>query len=121
MSVEEVNAFMAIVAAGALPNSIPNDLLKPYLLYTFPDDKKKISKLSHENKLEWYQHQFEKKPGVYPVELVGKEFEQFWKWRMVVPMKIRRFFYRLKNGELFKKYPHITEIKKKLRDNAAVI
>lgn len=88
---------------------------KTFLMYQFPEDKRRIGKLSYENKLEWYQYQFERRPGVYPVELTSKEFMSFWKWKMVIPMKIKRLFYRIKNREIFKKYAHITEIRKKVK------
>lgn len=81
-------------------------------MFKFPEDKARIAKLSYEHKLEWYQHQFEKSPGEYPVELTTPEFQRFWKWQVVIPMKIARFFFRVKNLEIFKHYPHITDIKK---------
>jgi len=86
---------------------------KSFLFFNFPDDKKKIAHLSYDQKMEWYAHQFQKNPGVYPVHLVGTEFERFWKWRVLIPMKFKRFYFRMKNLEVFKRYPHITEIKKK--------
>lgn len=85
---------------------------KTFLLYEFPAAKSKIASLKYEQKLEWYQHQFEKKPGVYPSELTTPEFQRFWKWRVLVPMKIGRWFFRVKNFEVFKRYPDITKIRK---------
>jgi len=98
--------------------NIKNGATKSFLLYQFPDDKRRISALSYDDKLEWYQHQFERQPGVYPVELTGPEFTRFWKWRMVIPMKLKRLYYRIKNGEIFKRYPHITEMKKKVKPHS---
>lgn len=91
---------------------------KSFLHYMFPDQKAKISQLTLDEKLEWYAHQFQKNPGVYPVELTTREFARFWKWRVLIPMKLKRFFYRVKNGEIFKRYPHITEIKKKVKPHS---
>jgi hypothetical protein len=92
-----------------------------FLLFSFPDDKRKIGKLSLEQKMEWYAHQiqFAGMAGQAPIHLMSKEFEKFWKWRVLIPTKFKRFYFRLKNGELFKRYPHITEIKKSLKKGGA--
>ncbi len=84
----------------------------PFLDYKFPRHKKHISTLTTDEKMAWYSHQFRKNPGAYPVELTTKEFERFWKWKVLVPMKLKRLFFRIKNGEIFKHYRHISEIKK---------
>jgi hypothetical protein len=94
---------------------------KTFLLLKFPEDKRKIAKLSSEEKMEWYAHQFQRTPGLYPYELTTTDFETFWRWHVLIPMKIKRFFYRIKNRQIFKRYPHITEIKKKLKDRAHLI
>ncbi len=85
---------------------------KTFLFYSFPEQKIKISRLTLNEKMEWYAHQFQKMPGQYPVELTTKEFMRFWKWKVLVPMKLKRLFFRIKNGEIFKHYRHISEIKK---------
>lgn len=100
---EHVNAHFAMI----------NDTHAEMLALAFPADKKKIAALTMDEKLEWYAYQFQKKPGAYPVYLVGTEFERFWKWRVLIPIKFKRFFYRVKNGEIFKRYPHISELKQK--------
>lgn len=87
---------------------------KTFLLYRFPEQKEKIARLSLDEKLEWYAHQFTN-PLDGVVLLSSKEFEKFWKWRVLMPMKIKRFFYRVKNREIFKRYPHISEMKKKVK------
>lgn len=92
---------------------------KTFLLFLFPEDKAKIAKLSMDDKMEWYGYQFQRHPGQYPVELTSDEFTSFWKWRVLVPTKLKRFYYRVKNGEIFKRYPHITEMKKKLKNGGA--
>lgn len=85
---------------------------KSFLLYQFPDRKKAIGKLSYDEKMEWYQTRS-------PEDMIwlgnSKEFQSFWKWHVVVPLKFKRFYYRVKNGEIFKRYQHITEIKKNLK------
>jgi hypothetical protein len=88
------------------------------LALKFPEDKRRIAKLSHDDKMEWYAHQFQVDPRGAAVNLSTKEFERFWKWRVVIPMKVKRFFYRVKNGEIFKHYQHITEMKKKVKPHS---
>ncbi len=91
---------------------------KPFLIYEFPAQRDKIKALTLEQKMEWYSYQFQKLPGVYPVELTTEEFKKFWKWQVLIPIKIKRFYFRLKNGELFKRYPNITEMKKKVKPHS---
>lgn len=90
------------------------DQSKDFLSWKFPTDRKKIARLTAEQKLEWYQKQMEEaaKAGHIAYELLTDEFARFWKWHILWPMKMKRFYYRVKNLEIFKRYPHITEIKK---------
>ncbi len=82
--------------------------MKSFLLYGFPKDKKKISKLSLDDKLEWYASQ-------NPQDMVflgnNPDFQTYWKLHALFPMKLKRFYYRVKNGEIFKHYKHITDTK----------
>ncbi len=89
-----------------------DDANRTFLLYCFPEQKNKIAHLSHAEKMEWYSYQFIKMPGHYPIELTTNEFTRFWKWKVLMPMKLKRLFFRIKNGEIFKHYPHISKIKK---------
>lgn len=83
----------------------------------FPRDKKRIAKLNLSQKIEWYGYQWQ--PGLVNPETVKvfgtKEFQSFWRWRVYIPMRIGRLFFRIKNLEIFKKYPHISELKEKRR------
>lgn len=78
--------------------------------HKFPEDKKAIAKLSLEDKMVWYLMQD-------PREMVflgnSPEFQVFWRWHVVIPMKIKRFYYRVKNFEIFKHYSHISELRPK--------
>jgi hypothetical protein len=78
----------------------------------FPRDKDKIAKLSHDEKIAWYAYQFFLHPGGLPYELTTPEFASFWKWRVLIPMKIKRFAYKVKNWQ-FKKHKHITQMSSK--------
>lgn len=78
----------------------------------FPKDKKKIARLSMADKFAWYQLQFEKDPRKAVVTFSTPEFQKFWMWRVAIPMRILRFYYRIKNGELWKRYPHISDLRK---------
>lgn len=83
--------------------------------FQFPRDKKNIARMSYNQKMAWYAYQFEKDPRAASIELSTLEFMQFWKWKVLIPMKIKRFFYRVKNGEVFRKYPHISVMKDKMK------
>jgi hypothetical protein len=78
---------------------------KTYLLYEFPQARKKIAKLSYDQKMEWYATRS-------PEEMVflgnSPEFKAFWKVHVLWPLKARRFWYRLKSGQIFKSYKHIS-------------
>lgn len=86
-----------------------------FLLYTFPNQKKQIAKLSYDEKMEWYQSRDSQ-------EMVwlgnSHEFQRFWHWHVVLPVKLRRLYYRIKNGEIFKHYQPITEMKKKIKKHS---
>lgn len=86
---------------------------KPYLLYKFPEHKHKIKGLTLDQKQEWYGYQFELNPHNAIVMGTQKEFKDFWKWQVLIPIKIIRTYYRIKNFQLFKRYKHITEMKPK--------
>src|SRR5262245_17082206 len=88
---------------------------KTFLLWSFPDQKTLIGRLSLDQKMQWYAHQFQNHPRIYPAELTSEAFKRFWKWQVLVPIKIKRFFYRVKNGEIFKRYQHISEMKSKVK------
>ena len=89
----------------------------------FPQNKEKIASLSLDEKMEWYAYliQSAAQAGSIPMELTTPEFKRFCKWKVLIPLKIKRFFYRVKNGEAFRKYPNIIEIKKNLKENAHLI
>lgn len=91
------------------------ELLAEISALQFPQNKKEIARLSHGSKMEWYAAQFQKDPQAATVMLSSKEFESFWKWRVVIPMRIKRMYFRIKNFEVFKRYPHISEMKKKVK------
>lgn len=94
---------------------------KVFLLFRFPEEKDKLAKLPLDQKLEWYAHQIQMaaNAGTTAQQLLSPEFAEFWKWRVLIPLKIKRFYYRVKSGEIWKKYPHITEIKKSLKKGNA--
>lgn len=86
---------------------------KTFLLYRFPRDKRKIAGLSYDQKMEWYAYQFQFDARAASIELSTPEFARFWKWRVLIPIKFKRFYYRVKNLEIFKHYQHISEMKAK--------
>lgn len=88
---------------------------KTYLLLTFPAQKAQIARLSHEEKMEWYAHQFELRPYDAAVMGTTPEFQKFWKWRVLMPIKCLRFWHRLKNFQMFKRYEHISDMRKKAK------
>jgi hypothetical protein len=122
MSLTEVNRFIDLTMAGITPDFCPDDLLQERFKYRFPEDKKKIAKLSLEQKMEWYAHhiQVNARTGSVPLGLISKEFMSFWKWRVLIPLKIMRFAYKVKNWQ-FKKHSHISEIRENLKKNAHLI
>lgn len=83
----------------------------------FPEDKAKIARLSFDQKMEWYAHQIQvaAQTGQLAVGLTTKEFRSFWKWRVTIPMKFKRFFVRIKTGQIFKRYEHISQMKERIR------
>ncbi len=95
--------------------SIGDAIDRKHLRLKFPDDKKPIAKLSVEKKAEWYAYQFERQPGQVPIALTTSEFRTFWKWRYYWPLRMKRFFFRVKNLEVFKKYDHISVMKDKAK------
>lgn len=95
------------------PGAMAED--KSWLLIPFPHGKRKLAQLSSDQKMEWYAYQFQQDPQRASIVLSTPEFQRFWKWRVLIPMKLKRFYYRLKNGELFKRYEHITDMKKNMK------
>lgn len=87
---------------------------EPFLEFDFLFDRDRIAKLSMDKKQEWYAHQIQEasKNGMVPIQFTSSEFTRWWYWHYVLPLKIKRWFYRLKSGQLFKRYKHISEIKK---------
>lgn len=81
----------------------------------FPRDRSIIARLSYDQKMEWYAT---RDPRDLAFLGNDKEFERFWKWRVVVPLKLKRFFYRVKSGQVFKHYAHITEMKEKVKKHS---
>jgi hypothetical protein len=91
------------------------ELLSPdHLSFKFPEHKKQIARLTYDQKMEWYSSR-------KPEEMIwlGNDpaFKRFWKWHVVIPVRFRRWLYRIKNFEVFKKYEHITEMKNKVKKN----
>lgn len=113
MSSYEQSLVVGIDSMAGLSHVKPS---QSHLLLLFPDHKRTLRTLSYDQKMEWYAYQFEKNRSTIPVELTTKEFASFWKWQVLIPMKIKRFYYRVKNGEVFKRYSHITEMKKKVKN-----
>ena len=83
---------------------------KTYLLYKFPEQKRKIARLTYDQQMEWYAYNCAQE-----MIFLGNdpEFKRFWYWNIVIPVRIRRMYYRIKNLEIFKSYEHITDTKKK--------
>lgn len=90
---------------------IPSRYQKTHLLYSFPEHKGKIAALNYERKQEWYASRD-------PKDMVwlgnDKDFQRFWYWTYLFPLRIKRFFFKVKNWQ-FKKHPHVTEMKKRLK------
>ncbi len=105
-------------ALSLMADSLPKVEDKSFLLFSFPEQRRLIGHLSLEEKMEWYTYQFQRYAGGYPVELTSEEFKRFWKWRVVMPIRIKRLFYRIKNRQIFKHYEHITEMKKKAKTHS---
>ncbi len=87
----------------------------PHISYRFPEDKKDIARLSYDEKMEWYATRDAK-----DMVFLGNdpEFKRFWKWRVLIPVRIGRMYYRIKNFEVFKRYKHITEMKAKVKKHS---
>lgn len=101
-----------IINAGAM--QLQEELKQtPFFSYKFPQDKAKISKLTRDEKMEWYGHQFQVNSYEASVMFSTKEFESYWRWRVAIPIKIQRFFYKVKNGQIFRRYEHINQIRAK--------
>lgn len=115
-----MNPNMTILSNSMNGHGEPIDDSKTFLLYSFPEQKDKIAKLSHEQKLEWYQHQFavQQTVGRMPYEFTTPEFAKFWKWQVLIPMRIKRLYFRIKNFEIFKKYEHISEMRAKVKKHS---
>jgi hypothetical protein len=98
---------MPIAKAG--PGQILVD--KTWLLYQFPERRKEIAGLTYDQKMEWYQTR-----NAQEMVFLGNDasFQRFWYWNVVLPVKIKRLYYRIKNGEIFKHYKHISDTKKKI-------
>lgn len=79
--------------------------LENHLLFTYPKDVEQIKKLSLDKKLDWYAYQFQcRDPRLTALIFQSPEFTKFWKWRVLMPLKIKRFAFKVKNLELFKSY-----------------
>lgn len=73
---------------------------------------KELKALNFSAKIEWYS-----KRNSQEVVYLGNNpyFQSYWKWHVLIPMKMKRLFYRIKNGQIFKRYEHISDIKKKVK------
>lgn len=91
---------------------------KAFLLMMWPEQKNSIAKLSFDQKLEWYGYQFQRNAQEATINLSSKDFQRFWKWKVLIPMKIMRMYYRIKNFEIFKKYHHISEMRAKVKKHS---
>lgn len=71
---------------------------------------KELRPLSFSGKLDWYA-----KRNSQEIVFLGNNpyFQRYWKWHVLMPMKFKRFYYRVKNGEIFRHYQHISDMKKK--------
>lgn len=102
MNVVEMREWWA-----AVEKNLPTKL---HLLYAFPAAKRKIAKLSYDEKMEWYATRS-------PEEMVwlgnNREFQRFWKVHVLWPLRIKRFLYRVKSGQIWKRYEHISETRNK--------
>lgn len=112
-----MSGFIADYCGSMMAEAKEKD--KTFLLYVYPEDKRRIGKLSLEDKLEWYAYQFQTDPRAAAINLSSKDFASFWKWRVLVPLKVKRSFFRVKNLEIFKKYQHISEMKIKRKEPKA--
>lgn len=85
--------------------------------WKFPDDKSKIRRLSVDDKMTWYGYRIQKAAELnqIAIELTTPEFQRFWKWNVLIPLKIKRAIYRFKTGQMFKRYQHITEMRPKVK------
>lgn len=86
-----------------------------FLLFSFPQDSRKIARLSYDHKMEWYAYQFQKNAQEATVNFSSPEFKRFWKWNVAIPLQIKRFLCRVKTGQIFKHYSPITEMREKVR------
>lgn len=114
-SFDEHTTWADHVHHALLRQEIMDEMEREMIALEFPKDKKKIAALSHDTKMRWYAGQFQKDPQAATIMLSTKEFESFWKWRVMIPLRIKRMYFRIKNFEVFKKYPHISEMKKKVK------
>lgn len=104
-----------ITAEGIIIANYEANQPKPWLLYSFPERKKELSKLNYDQKMEWYATR-DRESMIFLGN--SKEFQRFWKWHVLIPMKLKRLYYRIKNGEVFKHYAHITEMKAKVKKHS---
>lgn len=81
----------------------------------FGKHRGQIAALSLQDKMAWYAMQ-------NPQEIISlgnnPEFQRFWKWRVLLPIKLKRFYFRAKNGQLFKHHAHITEMREKVKPHS---
>jgi len=69
--------------------SLTNDLA----LLRWPDDKSIIAGLSLSEKIYWYAS-LNSQDVIFMANT--KEFQRFWYWRYLVPLRIKRFLYKVK-------------------------
>jgi len=61
---------------------------------TFPRDRATLSKLRLDELICWYACQ-DPRSLIYLAQT--KEFKQFWYWHYLLPLRIKRFVYRMKH------------------------
>ena len=88
-------------------NAVNREAFLPYL--------NELRSLGFSQKLEWYA-----KRNSQEIVYLGNNlyFQRYWKWHVLVPMRIKRFYYQVKNFKFFKHYPHISEMKEKIKKHS---
>lgn len=80
----------------------------------FPENQKEIGRLSYDQKMEWYASRD-------PKELIflgnDEDFQRFWYWKVLLPVRLGRMYYKIKNFQ-FRKHQHITEMKAKTKKHS---
>lgn len=73
--------------------------LKTVQVLRYPEDKAFLATLSLEEKICWYSGQ-EPRYMIY----LGNDptFKRFWFWSYILPLRIKRFMYKIKNVLRFK-------------------